>query len=230
MSALAALSVIIPSLNEAATLVATLARLQAARARGVEIIVVDGGSGDGTIALAADWVDRVLTAERGRAAQMNAGARAAQGERLLFLHADTCLPDNFDQTITSALPVSQPAWGRFDVHIEGAHPMLRVIAWMMNQRSRLTGIATGDQGIFMTRAAFEAVQGFPQQNLMEDIEISKRLKRLARPVCLRQRVSTSGRRWEKNGIGKTIFLMWRLRLLYFFGVSPRHLNDLYHGR
>lgn len=226
----AALSIVIPALNESATLARCLARLQAMRARGVEVVVVDGGSSDDTLSYARGVADHALTATRGRATQMNAGARVATGERILFLHADCVVPEDADALVITATSAGSLAWGRFDVTIAGAHPLLKVVAGLMNLRSRLTGIATGDQGIFMTRAAFESVGGFPVQPLMEDIEIASRLKRLSRPISIPRHIITSGRRWEKNGVWKTIFFMWRLRLMYFFGASPQHLNDLYHGR
>lgn len=213
----ARLSIVVPALNEAGGIRAALDALAPLRARGHEVIVVDGGSTDGTAELAAALCDRVLSAPRGRASQMNAGARAASGEVLLFLHADTRLPERF------TIPADS-LWGRFDVRIQGRHPLLRVVAWAMNLRSRLTGIATGDQAIFVRRQAFP---GFEEIPLMEDIALSRRLKRLGAPACLREQVVTSGRRWESRGVLRTIFLMWRLRLLYFLGVSPQSLARRY---
>ena len=188
------------------------------RARGHEVIVVDGGSSDGTPDIAAGLCDRVLSAPRGRAAQMNAGARAASGNVLLFLHADTRLPPDADALVFNS------AWGRFDVEIEGRHPLLRVVACAMNLRSRLTGIATGDQAMFVRRSLFP---GFPEIALMEVVALSKALKNSDPPSCLRARVITSGRRWEAHGVLRTIFLMWRLRLLYFLGASPDALARKY---
>lgn len=222
------LSIVMPVLNEAEALPGVLAALHAQWVPGVQLVVADGGSTDGTVALAQAAGALVVAAPRGRARQMNAGVLAAQGGHLLFLHADTLLPAGALAAVQQALQASDPhAWGRFDVNIAGQHPMLRVIAWFMNQRSRLTGIATGDQALFMTRAAFEAVGGFPDQPLMEDIELSARLKRLGAPQCLRLRVQTSGRRWEQRGLWRTMALMWRLRLAYWLGRSPDTLARRY---
>ncbi|MBL0125291.1 MAG: TIGR04283 family arsenosugar biosynthesis glycosyltransferase [Betaproteobacteria bacterium] len=224
------LSVVIPALNEAASILATLAPLQVMRSRGAEVILADGGSVDATRQIAAPFVDCIVDSAKGRARQMNAGAAVASGDALLFLHADSRLPEAADRRILEALDVRKPTWGRFDVAIAGSHPLLPVIAWFMNLRSRLTGIATGDQGIFMTRAAFERIGGFPDQPLMEDIEICKRLKKIDSPACLREKVVTSGRRWEKQGVGRTILLMWWLRLRYWMGASPAEIHRAYHGK
>jgi rSAM/selenodomain-associated transferase 2 len=202
-----------------------LAALAPLRARGAEIIVADGGSRDGTARLAAPFADRVITVPRGRGAPMNAGAALGTGDALLFLHADTALPEDADRLIDAAL--ARGAWGRFDLRIAGRHPLLIVIARMINWRSRLTGIATGDQAIFVSRKAFEAVGGFPDLPLMEDIAISRRLKRLCRPFCIATPAVTSGRRWEHNGVIRTILLMWRLRLSYYLGVEPALLAEFY---
>lgn len=220
------LSIVMPALNEAASIGSVLTALQPLRERGHEVIVVDGGSSDHTAALATPWADAVLDAARGRATQMNAGAAAARHAVLLFLHADTRLPPQADALIQRAVDAGR-LWGRFDVRIEGRAPMLRVVAALMNLRSRLSGIATGDQAIFVTRAAFENVGGFPLQPLMEDIELSRRLKRLGRPACLRERVRTSGRRWEQRGVWRTIFMMWRLRWRYWRGESAARLAEAY---
>lgn len=217
----------VPALDEAAGIAATLEPLAPLRAAGHEVIVVDGGSTDETAAVAARFADRVLVAPRGRASQMNAGANAAAGEVLLFLHADTRLPDNAARLVLDALAASPRAWGRFDVRIEGRHRLLRVVAWLMNRRSRWTGIATGDQAIFVRRGAFEAVGGFPAQPLMEDVELSARLKRVSPPVCLDGPAVTSGRRWESHGVVRTILLMWWLRLRYFLGTPPERLARRY---
>jgi rSAM/selenodomain-associated transferase 2 len=223
------LSIVIPALNEAAGIEATLQALQPLRLRGVELVLADGGSSDSTPTLAQPWVDAAVDAPRGRALQMNAGAARARASVLLFLHADTRLPPLADVLVLQAVQRSDKGacWGRFDVRIEGRPWMLRVVAVLMNLRSRASGIATGDQAIFITREAFERVGGFPEQALMEDIEISRRLKRLGRPACLRARVCTSGRRWEQRGVWRTIVLMWRLRWRYWRGESPARLAEAY---
>jgi rSAM/selenodomain-associated transferase 2 len=225
------LSVIIPVLDEAATIEAALPALAPLRARGAEVIVVDGGSHDDTAARAAPLADRVVTSARGRATQMNAGAAVVRGDVLLFLHADTRLPPDADRIVREALARTGRAWGRFDVTIEGRHPLLPVVAAAMNARSRLTGITTGDQAMFVTRAAFVAAGRFPEIALMEDITFARTLKHISRPVSLRARVTTSGRRWEARGVVRTILLMWRLRLMYFFGATPDALALRYgHAR
>ena len=221
------LSVVIPVLDEEPGVADALQALAALRARGAEVIVADGGSRDRTGEIAASLCDRLIVAPRGRGAQMNAGAGAARGPVLLFLHADTRLPHDAERLITDGLAASGRVWGRFDVSIEGRHPLFPVISAMMNLRSRLTGIATGDQAIFVRRDAFAAIGGFPDIALMEDVEISRRLKRIGRPLCLRARVSTSGRRWEKRGVLRTILMMWRLRLAFFLGAAPEKLARTY---
>ena len=220
------ISIVMPVLNEAAGIVPTLAALAPLRARGVEVIVVDGGSSDDTVALATPWADCVLVFPGGRARQMNAGAARATGEVLLFLHADTQLAAGADELVVEALR-GNAAWGRFDVRIDGAPWILRVVATLMNLRSRWSGIATGDQAIFMRSALFDAVGGFPDQPLMEDVEISRRLRAVSRPVCLRAKVRTSGRRWESRGVWSTIFLMWRLRWRYWRGEPAAALAEAY---
>lgn len=222
MNAVPALSIVLPVLNEAAGIVATLEALQSLRAGGVDVIVVDGGSADRSVELAAPLADRVLKAPRGRASQMNAGAAVARGGMLLFLHADTRLPHGAERFVTQAFAGGRH-WGRFDVQIDGKSALLPVVAALINRRSRLTGIATGDQAIFVSREAFVASGGFPDIPLMEDIELSRRLLRSGRPACLAARVTTSGRRWETQGVGRTILRMWWLRLRYFLGADPRRL-------
>ena len=215
-----------PVLDEAAGIESALAPLQPLRARGAEVIVVDGGSRDRTRELAGGHCDRILEAPRGRARQMNAGARQARGDTLLFVHADSVLPASADNAIAQAV-ARGARWGRFDVTISGADPMLAVVAWMMNARSRLTGIATGDQAIFVRREDFVAAGGYPDIALMEDVALSKALKRIGAPACLRERVVTSGRRWERNGTIRTIVLMWRLRMAYALGADPNGLARRY---
>ncbi|MFL6833873.1 MAG: TIGR04283 family arsenosugar biosynthesis glycosyltransferase [Xanthobacteraceae bacterium] len=221
------LSIIMPVLNEGESIAAALDALADLRARGTEVIVVDGGSRDATVRRARPRADRVVLASRGRALQMNAGAEQASGDVLLFLHADTRVPADADHVVLKGLERSGRVWGRFDVKIDGRSPVLLVVAWFMNLRSRLTGIATGDQATFVRRSAFQAVGGFPAIALMEDIALCKRLKRVSRPLCLRERVITSGRRWEKKGVLSTIILMWHLRLAYFFGADPKELARQY---
>ena len=224
------LSILVPVLNEADTIEAALRALAPLRARGAEIIICDGGSADATMARAAMAGDLVIAGPRGRAAQMNAAAARANGDTLLFLHADTRLPDNADALMRDGLAESGRVWGRFDVLIEGDSPLLRLVAAMMNFRSRLTGIATGDQAIFARADAFRAAGGFPDIPLMEDIAFSARMKRLGPPLCLRARVATSGRRWKRHGVIRTILLMWRLRAAYFLGADPRDLAVRYGYR
>jgi rSAM/selenodomain-associated transferase 2 len=221
------LSIIIPVLNEAANITAALEALAPLRARGAEVVVVDGGSHDDTVARARPLADQVIDAPRGRATQMNAGAALARGDVLLFLHADTRLRADADRLVRGGLAQSGRVWGRFDVAIEGAHPLFPVIAFFMNARSRLTGITTGDQAMFVGRDTFAAVGGFPRIALMEDIALARDLKRVSRPLCLSAPVTTSGRRWEKRGVVRTVLLMWWLRLAYFFGANPEALARRY---
>lgn len=216
------MSIIIPVLNEE-TLIEGLLRNLRLRFAAAELVVVDGGSTDQTFQRAAALADKLIQAEPGRAIQMNAGAMAASGRVLLFLHADTHLPDDALEAVTAGLAASGFVWGRFDVTLDGEHPFLPVIAGLMNLRSRLTGVATGDQAIFVTRKAFATANGFPKIVLMEDVALSKRLRRITAPLCLRAKVSTSGRRWEANGVMRTILIMWALRLGYILGVPPSRL-------
>jgi rSAM/selenodomain-associated transferase 2 len=221
------LSIIMPVLNEGEGIAAALDALAVLRALGTEVMVVDGGSRDATIQRARLRADRVIAAPRGRGLQMNAGADKASGDVLLFLHADTRLPADADHVVLNGLERSGRVWGRFDAEIEGQSPLLVVIAWLINLRSRLTGIATGDQAMFVRRDAFQAAGGFAAIPLMEDVELCKRLRRVSRPLCLRERVVTSGRRWEKDGVVNTVVLMWRLRLAYFLGADPKALARRY---
>lgn len=221
------LSIIVPVLDEEARIGAALSALAPYRARGAEVIVADGGSRDRTVEIARPLADRVISAPRGRGAQMNAGAAAAQGDVLLFLHADTVLPPEADALVLEGLRETVWQWGRFDVRIEGRSPLLAVISGFMNWRSLITGIATGDQAVFVARAAFAAVGGFPDIPLMEDVALSKRLKRVSRPLCLTARVVVSGRRFDQRGAVRMILLMWRLRLEYWLGVPPAALARRY---
>jgi rSAM/selenodomain-associated transferase 2 len=217
------LAIVMPVLNEAPRLAAALLALQPLRERSVELIVVDGGSQDDTVAVARTGADHVLSAPRGRGAQMNVGALASRAQLLLFLHADTQLPAQADALVRRALRGRKTAWGRFDVRIDSPLPLLRVVSALMNLRSRWTGIATGDQAIFIKREVFVQWGGFADQPLMEDIDLCQRLKSHSPPVCLRERVLTSARRWEQHGPWRTIWLMWRLRTAYFFGADPTQL-------
>ena len=223
------ISIIVPVLDEAEGLAACLSRIEPLRTAEVELIVADGGSTDDTAAIAQRAADCVVSAPRGRASQMNAGASSASGDVLLFLHADTRLPANAIDCIRRAME-SGAQWGRFDVRIEGRPWMLRVIAALMNLRSRWTGIATGDQAIFVRRSAFDAVGGYPDIALMEDVALTGALRKTSPPACIRERVVTSGRRWEKHGVMRTIVLMWRLRLAYWMGDDPDTLALRYGYR
>jgi rSAM/selenodomain-associated transferase 2 len=221
------LSIIVPILNEARQLPGLLASLAEFRSRGVQVVLVDGDSADGSVELAEGAGFHVVRSDRGRARQMNAGAAVASGDVFLFLHADTILPTCADALIVKAFMASPQSWGRFDVHIDGRPPMLALVGFMMNWRSRLTGIATGDQAMFVRRDLFREVGGFPLQPLMEDIELSRRLKRISAPLGLRARVKTSGRRWETRGVWPTILLMWTLRLRYWLGAPAERLAKAY---
>ena len=226
----AAVTIVVPALDEAANLARLLPDLRA-RCPAAEVVVADGGSGDAPAESAAAHPGvRWLRAPRGRARQMNAGARSAHGDTLLFLHADTRLPDGALEAIGQALGDPAVVGGRFDVRFDSPRPIMRVVAWLMNRRSRLTGISTGDQGIFVRRAVFEALGGYPDIPLMEDIELSRRLKRRGRLAALPLRVTTAARKWEREGAARTIVLMWGLRVLYFLGVSPARLHRWYYGR
>jgi rSAM/selenodomain-associated transferase 2 len=224
------LSIIIPALNEAASLARLLPELSA-REPAAEVLVVDGGSDDDTRAVVARLpAVRWLTSPRGRARQMNAGAAAARGDVLLFLHADTMLPAGAGAAVLEALRDPHVVGGRFDVRLHSRRPLLALVGLMMNLRSRLSGIATGDQAIFVRRAAFEALHGYADIPLMEDIDLTRRLKRRGRLAALRLRVTTSARKWEREGVVRTIVLMWTLRLLYALGVGPARLHRWYYRR
>ncbi len=222
------ISIIIPSLNEAQCIAQTLAPLQPLRSEGHEVILCDGGSQDNTTDLARPQVDLILSSPKGRAVQMNLGAEAASGEVLWFLHADTRIPADAHTNLIANLASSSRVWGRFRVGLSGSSRIFRIIEGMMNLRSCISGIATGDQGIFVLSQVFKRIGGFDQIPLMEDIALSKRLKRLSRPLCMPDRLTTSSRRWEENGIFTTIILMWRLRLAYYLGTSPQALANRYN--
>jgi len=221
------LSIIIPCLNEAEVVGRLLESLQPLRQVGHEIIVVDGGSCDTTAQTAEPLVDCLLSSAPGRAGQMNAGAAVANGTILWFLHADTELPVGASEAVIDGVASGGAVWGRFDVRLSGQHPLLRMVAFMMNLRSRWTAVATGDQAIFVRRDIFEGAGGFPDVPLMEDIVLSKRLKKVDKPLCLQLRLVTSSRRWEARGIFRTILLMWWLRLAFVLGISPKQLARWY---
>jgi rSAM/selenodomain-associated transferase 2 len=221
----ACVSVIVPVLNEAHTVAAALATARAPEV--LEIIVVDGGSSDRTRRVAAPLADVVVRGPRGRAAQMNAGAARARGDVLLFLHADTLLPLGFAAHVLGACWQPGVVGGRFDVELQPTSPVLRLVAALMNLRSRLSRIATGDQAIFIRRDVFARLGGYAQLSLMEDIDLSRRMKRAGAVACLRARVVTSSRRWRRDGVWRTIVRMWMLRLLYFAGVRPETLARFY---
>jgi rSAM/selenodomain-associated transferase 2 len=220
------ISIIIPVINEEINLASTLEYLQFIRQQGHEIVVVDGGSKDNSFMLAQEGADIVIASKSGRAIQMNSGAEVASGDVFLFLHADTILPDSV-LTLLEKIAQTDWYWGRFDVRLSSNKFVYRIIELLMNLRSRLSSIATGDQAIFISRSLFIKVGGFPEIALMEDIEISRRLRVIVKPICLKQKVITSSRRWETKGVIVTVLLMWKLRLYYFFGVSPNKLKQLY---
>ena len=214
-----------PVLNEAKMLPAFLER---ARDWPVdELVFVDGGSRDATPRLLAEAGARWMTSRAGRAIQMNAGARATKSDILVFIHADTAISSSNFEAIRRVMRDERVVGGRFDVRLSGRQPAFRVIEFFINLRSRLTRIATGDQAIFVRRSVFERLGGFPEQPLMEDVEFSRRLKRLGRIACLRERVVTSSRRWERHGIARTVWLMWSLRLGYWLGADPERLRRRY---
>jgi len=220
------LSIVIPTLNESDQIELCLNKLQSLRNRGHEIIVVDGGSNDNTVSLASPLSDRIIQSEKSRSIQMNTGAAAASGHCILFLHVDTVLPEDVPG-LFSRIKDIENVWGRFDIRLSGRARLFRIVEKCMNIRSRLTGIATGDQVIFVGKELFNKVNGFPEIALMEDIAISRLLINYSKPVCLSEKVVSSSRRWEKNGIMKTIIKMWILRLLYYFQYNTNKLAKHY---
>jgi len=223
------ISIIIPALNEAKCIEQTLKPLQPLRNEGHEVILSDGGSKDETLNLARPMVDLIVSSPQGRATQMNHGADSASGEILWFLHADTLISDDIHTRLMTGLSATNTVWGRFNVRLTGTQRIFRLIEGMMNLRSCISGIATGDQGIFMWQHVFREIGGFDEIPLMEDIALSRKLKGLSRPLCLKQKLITSSRRWEEQGIFNTIILMWKLRLSYYFGTSPKKLAERYNS-
>ena len=219
---------IIPTLNEASVIGELLQSLQTYRRHGHKVLVVDGGSCDMTAQVAQPLADKVIMAKRGRAHQMNAGATIASEQILAFVHADTRLPADADRLLLEATKEQQDSWGRFDIKLSGKGWPLRIIERSMNWRSRLTGIATGDQAIFVTRALFDEIGGYPEIGLMEDIALCRALKRKSGPLCLPQKAISSSRKWETDGVWQTVWLMWRLRLTYLLGADPRRLAARYY--
>ncbi len=222
------LSIIIPCLNEEANIEATLKPLQTLRERGHEIILGDASSTDNTVTLATSLCDKIISCEKGRAAQMNAGANEATGDILCFIHADTLCPENLDRIIIHELKTTHYLWGHFNIKLSSSKPVFRLIESLINIRSCITGIASGDQGIFIYRHIFKRLSGYSPIPLMEDIEISRRLKKISKPVCIKNRpLITSSRRWEKHGVLRTVLLMWTLRLKYSLGTPAEKLVTQY---
>ena len=222
------ISIIIPVLNEEDNILSFLQPLQKFREQGLEVVVIDGGSTDSTVEIARAFCDVIDITEKGRAKQMNAGANKANGDILLFLHADTFLPGDFMSVVEKKLFESDRVWGRFDINLSGSARSLRVVEFFVNLRSRWTGVATGDQAIFIKTTIFRKLGGYQNIPLMEDVALSKSLKKISPPLCLKDKVITSSRRWEKFGVWRTIFLMWQLRLAYFFGADPHQLAAKYN--
>ena len=220
-------SIIIPALNEESAIETLLQQLQTYRKQGNEIIVVDGGSTDSTISISNILADKIIQSKSGRALQMNNGSAEASFDILWFLHADSKIPDDSIEKIQFNLNEKNKDWGRFNIKLSGKNILFRLIERMINIRSCVTSIATGDQGIFVKRKSFDDVNGFSELPLMEDIDLSQKLKRLSRSVCIKETLTTSSRRWEQNGILSTVFLMWRLRFLYWLGVSADKLASQY---
>lgn len=228
------LSIIVPVYNERDNISCFSEQLSRYAQQVTEVIVVDGGSTDGTVEALEELLGNnsnimIDSASQGRASQMNAGASLARARYLMFLHADTTLPTGvFDELET--VFGHDGIWGRFDVKLNNTRTAYRVISWFINKRSSLTGIATGDQAMFVKRSVFVQVGGFPNQLLMEDIALSKTLKSLAQPWCSKLKVITSARKWETCGVIRTVILMWRIRAAYYFGASPKSLHKRYYSQ
>lgn len=219
------ISIIIPVLNEEYSINELLQQLQDFRKQGHEVIIVDGGSSDNTVSISNLLADNVIKSESGRALQMNKGVEFSNNDILWFLHADTLITENAVDKILQAL--NKKDWGRFNIKLSGSSFLFRIIEKMINFRSCVFGIATGDQGIFIKRKVFDSVKGYSNIPLMEDIDLSQKLKKLSRSVCIKETLTTSSRRWEQKGILSTVFLMWRLRFLYWLGVSADKLASQY---
>lgn len=222
------ISIVVPTLNEASQIESFLLKLQYLRKNGHELIIVDGGSQDSTLSIAQQFVDDIVSCEPCRAEQMNAGAAMARGDILWFLHADSYPPPCADRLITKGLQEQPRVWGRFNVRLSGSSSLFRIIEFMMNVRSCFTGIATGDQGIFVKRSVFFNHNGFPKIALMEDVAISKKFKKISRPLCVTEPIVTSSRKWESDGIFRTIVTMWLLRIAYWIGINPDRLKNIYY--
>ena len=243
MTAMATVSIIIPVLNEADNLPLLFDNINKLNPNPQQVILVDGGSNDDSIGIIRSFINELMLdndrkidwqmteSKAGRALQMNTGAALATGEVLLFLHADTQLPLHAIDSVSEAMKRAE--WGRFDVQIASRQPTLRLVSQMINWRSRLSGIATGDQAIFISQSLFERIGSYPNQALMEDIELckqlkGKQLKGMAKPACLKSKVITSARRWQQHGTWRTIILMWHLRFDYWRGVSADNIKARYY--
>lgn len=213
-------------LDEERSIAGTLAAIRRG-APGCELIVVDGGSTDSSVYIATPLCDAVIAAPKGRARQLNAGAAASHGDVLVFVHADTIVPASFEADIAAALSDPAVVGGRFDIALDSNALPYRVIGALISVRSRISRTGTGDQAIFARRDVFKRLRGFPEIELCEDLEFSRRLKRAGRVACLRSRVTTSARRWQRDGLMRTVFKMWSIRAMYLLGVSPARLKRMY---